>query len=160
MGAWITGGIVAGLKGCLLSLLSAAMCAYGAPGKTVSPGERVYDIHLYYLVFLLGNMWVISKVFGQPPALVVSAGAYLATLVVRDRIRIIVWDSGMRLPWMVAPVRGISVEAGLELRKQLPRSLWVLLTVAAVSMVFLWTLNAVVEWWHYMDMLYSTGVLR
>ncbi|MGB9860619.1 MAG: hypothetical protein ACPLQP_11860 [Moorellaceae bacterium] len=160
LAAWITGGMVAELKGCLLGLLSAIVCACAIPGAATASGEKVYEVHAYYLVFLLGSMWAISKVFQLPPAPVLSAGAYLVALAMRDRVRVTLWDSGMRLPWMAAPVRGMSVEAGLELRKQLPQSLWMLLTVAAVSIVFLWTLDAVVRWWHYMDMLYSTGVLR
>jgi len=158
LAAWVVGGMIAGLKGCLLSLVSATLCACTVSSRTAPSGEKVYDIRLYYLAFLLGSLWAISSVFKLPPVLVVSAAAYVAALAVTDRVHVILWDSGMRFPWMAAPVWGVSVEAGLEARKELYGGLWKLLAAVIVFTVILWTLNMVVEWWQYMDMLYSTGV--
>ncbi|MGI9951320.1 hypothetical protein V3F56_03070 [Moorellaceae bacterium AZ2] len=157
--AWMAGGILDGLTGCYYGFAGAVLCSLFFPVRRTGQGSSICDVPIFGLVFLLGNMWALSKVYSFPGVLMTGVGVYLGALFLSDRVRVILWGNGMRLPWMGSPLQGVAVEAGLELRRALGR-LWKPLVVITSAAVVLWTFNAVVDWWHYMDVLWEQGELR
>ena len=145
--AWMAGGLVGKLKGGLLGLVGAAVCSRTVSGVTVANGEKVFVVYAHHAAVVLGTAWLAARAFGVSEAVMVPAGAYLATLLVCERLWVRLWDSGMRLPWMEVPLRGISFTAGFDLRRRLPAVLWKLLVAGAVGFALIWTLDAVVGWY-------------
>ncbi|SMB96366.1 hypothetical protein SAMN00808754_1467 [Thermanaeromonas toyohensis ToBE] len=144
--AWVAGGMAAQFKGCLLGLLGAVVCAVAFPSTDDREGPTVFSA-VHYAVAVLGTAWALAAVFGVSKVVVVSAAAYLATLFICEEIGIVLWETGLQLPWMKAPLRGLAIVTGLALRRRVPAKLWGLLVTVSTVAVALWTVESVLRWY-------------
>lgn len=144
--AWMAGGLIGKLKGCLLGLAGATACAYAVPRTRAADKEKEFTAYIHHAAVVLGTAWLAARAFGVPEPVMLAAGAYFATLLVCERVHIVLWDAGMRFPWMKEPLHGVRFSAGCDLRKRLPPVLWRLLVAVAIGFAAVWTLDAFVGW--------------